>query len=291
MPALTVLLPVRNGERYLAAALRSTVRALPRDAEVLVIDDASDDATASIAAAAAAHDPRVRIHRRSRSRGLPAALNDGISRTDSRFLARMDADDVCLPTRFRRQLLSLRRLDFIFGSSVLIDAGSKATGVSTPLPVRPTAARYHLLIGNFFSHPTMACRREAMERLGGYRDTVVEDFDLWLRAVAAGARMAQSPLPAIAYRMHEAQVTQRWNLDAADPTLDAAYARLLPPHLRDRVELLRHSAVTRIRTTNEERAAWAALVSWLEKQSAVLRGPDRIGLRLRLRSQSPDAAA
>lgn len=291
MPALSVLMPVRNGERYLAGAIRSTLRALPRDAELLVIDDASDDDSASIATSAGDRDRRVRLHRRARSAGLPAALNDGIARSDSRFLARMDSDDVCLPTRFRRQLVSLQHLDFVFGSSVLIDGRGRVTGVSTPLPVGPRAARYHLLIGNFFSHPTMACRRQALTDLGGYHDVVVEDFELWLRAVAVGSRMSQSPVPAIAYRRHETQVTSSWRLAASDPVLDASYGRLLPVHLRSDVALLRHSAVTRARSTQAERAAWERLTSWIEREAMRLGALDRLVLRLRLRGQSPAPAS
>lgn len=281
-----MLLPVRNGERFLTGALESTVRALPRDAELLVIDDASTDGSSAIAAAAAEADPRVRVLRREHGTGLPAALNAGISATDSVFVARMDADDRCLPTRFRRQLVALRHVDLVFGSSVLMDVDGRVTGNSSPLPISPRAARYHLLVGNYFSHPTMACRRDVLDRVGGYTDTTVEDYDLWLRCVAVGARMRQSPLPAIAYRMHAAQVTQQWQLEAPDPVLDAAYVRLLPHELRDDTASLRHAAITRVRATDDDRAAWRRLATWLLKEAKGLPALDAALLRVRIASVS-----
>lgn len=286
MPQLTVLLPVRNGERFLSEAIDSTVRALPQDAELLVIDDGSQDGSSVIAGRAADQDRRVRMLRREQGTGLPAALNAGIAASDSRFVARMDADDRCLPTRFRRQLAALRHADFVFGSSLLMDETGRVTGVSSPLPITPRAARYHLLVGNYFSHPTMACRRERLDSLGGYTATTVEDYELWLRAVAAGSAMRQSPIPAIAYRMHEAQVTKQWRLEAPDPVLDAAYLRLLPPELRDVTASLRHAAITRTRPEAADRAAWHRLAAWLDREATRLPPVDRMMLRLRVSSVS-----
>lgn len=287
MPELTVVLPVLNGARYLAPAVTSTLRALPPDAELLVVDDGSTDATPEILERHRDRDRRIRVLRHERPGGVAAALNAGLAATDSRYLARMDADDVCLPTRFRRQLRSLRRLDFVFGSSVLIDDRGRVRGASSPLPVTPRAARYHLLIGNFFSHPTMACRRQALADLGGYADTPVEDFELWLRAVAAGYRTGQSPLPAIAYRLHDRQITHSWSVGAADPVLDRAYARLLPGHLRGDVAALRAGAATRSRTTVGDRAAWQRLEHWIRADSARLPPLDRAVLRRRLAQHAP----
>ncbi len=282
MPRLSVVLPVKDGQAHLPRALTSTLAALPRDGELVVVDDGSTDATPAILDAARTRDRRVRVLVNEAPTGVALALNRGIGESDSEFVGRMDADDVCLPGRFATQLLHLRTTDFVFGSSVLIDGRGRPSGISTPTPVHPVAARFHLLIGNYFSHPTMSCRRSAITSVGGYTKTLVEDYELWLRAAAAGLRLRQTPAPVLGYRRHAASITGAWRPPTDDPVLDAAYGALLPEPLRDATAVLRHSAVTRLRESTEEREAGARLRAWLEPQAATLGALDRLVLRRRI---------
>ncbi|HEV7622646.1 MAG TPA: glycosyltransferase [Amnibacterium sp.] len=284
MPRLSVLLPVKNGAAHLPAALASTVAALPADAELVVVDDASDDATPAILARAAERDARVRVLRRAMSSGVAAALNHGLRDSDSELVGRMDADDVCGRGRFRSQTALLGAADFVFGSMLLMDPAGRLRGAASPLPITPAAARYHLLIGNFLSHPTMSCRRSALETLGGYADVVVEDYELWLRAAAAGLRLRKAVRPVLRYRVHPGQITRTWAPAAADALLDERYARLLPEELRDVTSVLRHSAVTRRRDGDEASAAWRRLREWIRRESHGLPGIDRLVLAERLRT-------
>ncbi|MCU1473945.1 glycosyltransferase [Amnibacterium sp.] len=284
MPRLSVLLPVKNGAAHLPAALASTVAALPADAELVVVDDASDDATPAILARAAEGDRRVRVMRREASSGVAAALNHGLRHSDSELVGRMDADDVCARGRFRSQTALLDRADFVFGSMLLTDPAGRLRGAASPLPITPAAARYHLLVGNFLSHPTMSCRRSAMESLGGYADIVVEDYELWLRAAAAGLRLRKTVRPVLRYRVHPAQITRTWAPAATDALLDERYSRLLPEHLRELTPVLRHSAVTRRRDDEQSAAAWRRLRDWIRREARGLRPFDRLVLAERLRS-------
>ena len=288
MPKLSVLMPVKNGAAYLRTAVRSTLLALPRDAEIVAVDDASSDPTPEILGALAEQDPRLRVLRRERSTGVADALNFALARSDSAVVGRMDADDVCLPWRFRFQLPQLEDADFVFGSMVLVNAAGRPRGFSTPMPIRPAAAPLLLLLGNLFSHPTMCCRRQAVDALGGYASTEVEDYELWLRAVAAGFRLRKAIPPVLLYRMHGAQVTRTWRQRLGDTTLDAAYARLLPPELQDVAGVLRLSAVARRRESPEEIAAWSRLRPWIEQRAAALPRVDRSVVERRLASM-PDA--
>src|SRR4051794_10401516 len=101
MPRLSVIVPAFNAAGTIASAIRSTTRALPRDAEVVVLDDGSADGTAD--AVRALDDARVRVISRP-NRGVAVTLNDLLDATDSELVARMDADDLVLPGRFVRQL-------------------------------------------------------------------------------------------------------------------------------------------------------------------------------------------
>jgi hypothetical protein len=88
--------------------------------------------------------------------------------------------------------------------------------------------------------------------------------------------------------MHGAQVTRTWRQRLGDTTLDAAYARLLPPELQDVAGVLRLSAVARRRESPEEIAAWSRLRPWIEQRAAALPRADRSVVERRL-ARMPDA--
>lgn len=285
MPRLTVLLPVHNGGVHLRRAVASTLRALPGDAELLVVDDASTDGTARLLGAVA--DRRLRVLARTASSGVADALAAGLEASEGELVGRMDADDVCPPWRFTRQLALIGRADLVFGSMALISGTGRPIGASSALPVRPDAARFHLAIGNFFSHPTLLARRSVLVGAGGYLPGVVEDYDLWLRCAARDARMLLDPVPALAYRRHAGQVTSTWQPPRVDPRLDAALAALLPGELLAMVPDLRRSAISRTRTTPSELAAWRALTSWIASASSALPALDRFVLGRRVARWTP----
>ncbi|MGO1734946.1 MAG: glycosyltransferase family 2 protein [Leucobacter sp.] len=203
MPRLSVLIPAYNVGRTVVAAVRSTLRDLPPDAEVVVLDDGSDDGTA--ARVAAIPDFRVRVISRPNA-GVAATLNELIEVTDSELIARMDADDVVLPGRFGAQLRALDRdSDAVF--TTVLTFGSGAPGLPRPTGIAPADFGMHLLLTNPVSHPTLLARRAAVIRAGGYRDLPAEDYDLWIRMATGGARLRRIGYPGLAYRLHSEQVT------------------------------------------------------------------------------------
>ena len=103
MVALTVILPVRDAEPYLDAAVDSIRQQTFADFELLIIDDASSDGSVDTASRHAKQDPRIHVLANT-GRGLVAALNFGIERARAPLIARMDADDIAMPTRFDLQV-------------------------------------------------------------------------------------------------------------------------------------------------------------------------------------------
>ena len=131
MPEISVLLPVRDGARTLALAMLSVLEQSFRDFELLVLDDGSVDASADIALRFG--DPRVRLLRDGMKRGLAARLNQGIDAAAGRYIARMDADDVCFPDRFARQVARLNAessLDLVACRALIFDDSGTATGLA-----------------------------------------------------------------------------------------------------------------------------------------------------------------
>lgn len=207
MPAVSVLLPFRNAQRFLTAALDSVLTQEFTDLEVVAVDDGSDDGSSAIVSAAAASDPRVQLVR-SRGRGLPDALNTAAALARGTYLARMDADDVARPTRLAGQAALLTEYPEIVvagGAVDLIDEAERTVG-EIWYAVSDAEARQVLSKGSTpFCHPAATIRRSAFENAGGYRREceLAEDLDLWLRLAPLGG-LVNLDEKVLSYRLHPA---------------------------------------------------------------------------------------
>lgn len=207
MPLLSVLLPAKDAEHTIREAVRSTLYAMPRDAELVVLDDGSRVPQSGVLADII--DRRLVIRRNEASVGVGAALQQLLEGTDSRFVGRMDADDVSLPARFTLQLRQLRKpVDLVFAPIVRFPAGRWRLQPSLPAPIVPAAVPLHLLVNNPLCHPTLTARREALVAVGGYRPVLAEDYDLLLRALTAGLLVGRGPIPVLGYRQHPGQLSR-----------------------------------------------------------------------------------
>lgn len=215
MTALDVLLPVKNGMPYIKEAIKSILEQTFDDFALFVIDDGSSDETALVVAAFAHSDSRIKPID-CEGDGLIDALNQGLDGSTSPFVARMDADDISMPTRFERQVSYLRAhpdVDVVGSWTELIDQRGDSLDRITKYPTSPTDLRRHLFSNkNPLAHPTVMMRSDKVKRLGGYRKPLkaAEDFDLWLRVAETG-KLANLPEPLLRYRLHPDQVsaTQR----------------------------------------------------------------------------------
>jgi len=206
MPELAVLLCARDAAATIGRAVTSTLRALPGDAELRVLDDGSSDATADLVAAIA--DPRIKLDREATSIGYAAARQRLLDESDSALVAIMDADDVTLPWRFRTQVREVGRADVLFSPIVSFGGRLRDLRPSLPVPVGTATTPLLLVLGGLFSHPTMYARRAALVAVGGYRPgAVAEDYDLQLRLVAEGRTIRRGAVPVLAYRRHAFQTS------------------------------------------------------------------------------------
>lgn len=184
MPEVSVLLPVRDGARTLALAMLSVLEQSFRDFELLVLDDGSADASPEIALGFG--DPRVRLLRDGLKQGLAARLNQGIAAAAGRYIARMDADDVCFPERFARQAARLNAessLDLLACRALIFDDSSAATGLS-PHRLSHEALCAQPWNGFYLVHPSWMGRAEWFRRYRYQTPELVraQDQELLLRA-------------------------------------------------------------------------------------------------------------
>lgn len=205
-PLVSVVMPVYNCRQYVARAIDSVLAQTFGDFELLIIDDGSTDATPEILWRYAADDARVRVLTRPHG-GVGAALNAGLAESRGKMIARMDADDICLPDRFTRQLdfLSNHPDHVLVGARVLlIDPDGDPLYEMEDIPEAHEQIDRMLLEARWaIVHPTVMMRREAVTRVGGYGDDLVpvEDHDLFLRLAEIG-RLANLPDVLLHYRRH-----------------------------------------------------------------------------------------
>jgi glycosyltransferase involved in cell wall biosynthesis len=202
-PRVSVLLPVRDGARFLREALDSVLAQTLADFELLVVDDGSEDETPAILASVG--DERLRVLRQERL-GLVPALNRAVAEARAPLLARMDADDVSLPERLERQAAYLDARPDVALAAVGVETTGEARIV---LPDDDAALRRRLLLRNPFAHGAVAVRAEAVARAGGYRADygANEDYDLW-RRIARDWKLGAVPEILYRYREHPGAVTR-----------------------------------------------------------------------------------
>jgi len=209
---VSVVMPVRNGGQYLADAVASILGQTHENLELLLVDDHStDDAIAALDK----RDTRLKILA-NRGRGIVDACNTGLDHGGGEFVARMDADDISLPERFRVQLEYLEANPAVALCGSCVEIFSEA-GIQGGLEryrdwlnsVRePEQVRQQIYIESPLPHPTLMFRRAALQRLGGYRDAGwPEDYDLLLRADAVNMPMGKPGPVLLRWREHATRLT------------------------------------------------------------------------------------
>jgi glycosyltransferase involved in cell wall biosynthesis len=158
-PVVTIAMPVLNASRTISTAIHSVLQQTLHNWELLVIDDGSADGTESIVHGY--RDPRIRLIRDGERRGVPERLNQAIRLARGEFVARMDADDICYPTRLEVQLGFLHRnpeVDLV-GSWILV---FRDRGRPLGKRVAPSdhASLFRLLRWVPIPHPTFFGRRQ-----------------------------------------------------------------------------------------------------------------------------------
>ena len=136
---LAVILPAYNAENFIAECLESLLNQTFSDFCILAVNDASTDNTGKILETYAAKDARLRVYHFSENQGEPAVMQfamDMLNYMNVEYVARMDADDICVPHRFEKQVQYLDEhpeIDILGSNALLFNNGQtdKATKVST----------------------------------------------------------------------------------------------------------------------------------------------------------------
>jgi hypothetical protein len=225
-PRVSVVMPVFNGGSFLVAAVESVLRQRFHDFELIAINDGSTDQSAFLLSGLARSDGRIRLLSQANA-GIVATLNRALELARGEYIARMDADDVALPSRFTQQVAFLDSHPdvAVVGSAItLIDEEGKMIR-DVDYPLAPAeVAKFLIQVGCALAHPAVMMRRSDVAGAGGYRSAYrhAEDYDLWLR-ISETRALANLPDRLLLYRQHPSKASARY---AAEQMLATHMARL-----------------------------------------------------------------
>jgi glycosyltransferase involved in cell wall biosynthesis len=184
MPLISVLLPVYNAILDLPRAIQSIRAQTLTDFEVIAIDDGSTDGSGNMLDEYAQSDTRIRVIHQPNAGALGKVLNRAAEFASGKYLARQDADDASAPTRFELQVQYLENNPHIglCGTWVWYIENVLGPLFSYEIPDKHQLILDYLLKGlNPFTHGSVMMQADLFRNTGGYRGSLSEDMDLWLR--------------------------------------------------------------------------------------------------------------
>lgn len=200
-PDVSVIIPVYNGERYVERAIQSALSQIGINVEIIVVNDGSTDATGQLLRELSTDICLIETE----NRGQAAARNRAITHAQAEIIAFLDADDWWAAEKLQSQLTVFRdepQLDVVFSDFRNVDVDGEPSGWQGGLVnqltqrgltmTRINSAGYAidgsvlqtLIRYTSFMHPsTVVIRREVVDRLGGFDETMspAEDLDYWIK--------------------------------------------------------------------------------------------------------------
>jgi glycosyltransferase involved in cell wall biosynthesis len=211
-PLVSIVMVIRDVERFVAEAIESVVNQTFRDFEFIIVDFGSTDKSKEIAARYAANDNRIRLSEIPPCSYIEAKIAACLL-PKGRYIAIQDADDVSLPTRLEAEVDFMEKhpeVGLLGGAVRWIDSQGKFLKTADDYPTEDREIRSILKERNPFWHPTVLFLREAYVRVGGYRvpSSPSDDYDLWLR-ISEHYQCANLKQVVLEYRIHPQQLSLR----------------------------------------------------------------------------------
>jgi len=205
-PLVSFVMPVYNAEPFLLESLKSISAQTFKDWELIAIDDGSTDNSAAVLKNHSASENRMRVIMHE-NKGLVRALNEGIRIASGKWIARMDADDICLPDRLENQLAWATQQN-----AQVCGGGIERIGVtgknSWRFPTSCEGIYAWLLFRPAFAHPTVIIHRETLLKFPySEKYSCAQDYELWTRMALNQVRMTNYPGTVLKYRIHSKQVS------------------------------------------------------------------------------------
>lgn len=222
---VSVVIPCYNGAQFLREALDSVLTQTRLPKRMIIVDDGSSDNSADLIRDYIKQHADCGIDIQlieQENQGEPAARNTGIQASDTTWIANLDTDDWCEPTKLEKQLKAAEAAGdgcvlVHTGARGIYPDGSKQDNSTPPKSSREGWVTKALLESESIAHPAIMTRRSALESIGGYNAEFIQacDIDLYFRLSVVGT-FAFVPERLLNYRYHAGQMS-------ANPTQQIRY--------------------------------------------------------------------
>lgn len=208
-PSVTVLMSVYNAEKYLRQAIESILQQSYQDFEFLILNDKSTDNSEEIIGQY--DDSRIRLVNNAQNIGLTKSLNKGIDLSKGKYIARMDADDISLPSRLEEQVAFMEAEPDVVaaGSWINIIDGKQIKLNEWHYPCYHDELVTYLLFDSCIVHPSAIIRRSIINKYNIRYDEELEtaqDYQFWYEC-SRFAKLANIPKVLLKYRKHDGQIS------------------------------------------------------------------------------------
>ena len=207
---------VYNGVRYLKTTMQSVLRQSYKDFEFLIIDDCSQDHSASVIQSFA--DQRIKIHHNMANIGQTKSLNIGLKLARGKYIARIDSDDLVFPNWLLKQFSFIEKnpqFAVVSAPAIIIDGTGRIKRILKSLSSKEDIL-LKTLASTPINHVGSLIRKSTVLEAGGYNDNfrVAADFELWSRLLAKGLEITSTREILTAIRVHELSIskTQKENV-------------------------------------------------------------------------------
>ncbi|MBI5324347.1 MAG: glycosyltransferase [Ignavibacteriae bacterium] len=185
-PRISVLMSVFNGEKYLTEAIQSILEQSFSDFEFIIVDDGSTDSSREIINSF--NDSRIKPIINGENIGLTKSLLKGYEYCHGEFIARMDADDISLPDRFKKQIEYFDKHPEVgvLGTNAYAIGNNSKLKYKINYPENHSFINWSLLFSNPICHPSVMIRKIVIEKFGFYNDEFQrsQDYDYWIRLIS-----------------------------------------------------------------------------------------------------------
>lgn len=201
---VSIIMGVFNSEKTIRECIDSILNQTYKNIEFVICDDNSIDNTYSILKQYQQKNSNIVVIKNNENKGLAYSLNRCLKNCskDSKYIARMDGDDICIETRIEKQVSFLNTHDGydVVGTARYLDDGTGSMKITN---VKETPQKEDLKVGSPFAHPTIMIKKECLEKLNGYqvlnRTRRGQDLDLWFRFYANGYKGFNLKEPLLIY--------------------------------------------------------------------------------------------
>jgi len=210
---ISVVMGAYNSEKYISEAIESILNQTYKNFEFIIIDDCSTDKTNMIIRKYAVKDNRIKLIKNSNNMGLTYCLNKGIKIAKGKYIARMDTDDIALPSRLEKQFSYLENhKDVVVLGSCAFDIDENGKIIQ-----ERNVPKYNKDIVNLIKlvdpmiHPTVMFRKKEINIIGNYNKDfkLSQDYELWFRCVASGYKMQNLPDKLLYYRIDNSYLKRK----------------------------------------------------------------------------------